>query len=114
MDATASPCLPTASNGSSACVDQESNHENIGAFIGQDPRASTTASSPWPGWLCWAGSIAGTCWGFTTNSGHVAVLPHASIYHVVGIPPKLAYEIEQRPFYVTRDGLCKPVEGLFG
>ena len=39
---------------------------------------------------------------------------HASIYRAVGISPKLAYEIEKRPFYVTRDGLGKPIEELFG
>ncbi len=39
---------------------------------------------------------------------------HASIYHALGISPKLAYEIEKRPFYVTRDGLGKPVLELFG
>jgi hypothetical protein len=38
---------------------------------------------------------------------------HASIYHALGISPKLAYEIERRPFYVTRDGLGKPVSELF-
>lgn len=38
---------------------------------------------------------------------------HASIYRAVGISPKLAYEIEQRPFYVTKDGLGKPVQELF-
>jgi len=38
---------------------------------------------------------------------------HASIYHALGISPKLAYEIEQRPFYVTRDGLGLPVLDLF-
>jgi len=39
---------------------------------------------------------------------------HASVYRAVGIPPKLAYEIEKRPFYVTRDGLGQPIEALFG
>ncbi len=34
---------------------------------------------------------------------------HATIYHALGISPKLAYEIEKRPFYVTRDGLGKPI-----
>jgi hypothetical protein len=34
---------------------------------------------------------------------------HATIYHALGISPRLAYEIEQRPFYVTRDGLGKPI-----
>ncbi len=39
---------------------------------------------------------------------------HASIFHALGIPPKLAYEIEKRPFYVTRDGEGKPISALFG
>jgi len=39
---------------------------------------------------------------------------HASIYQAMGISPKLAYEIEKRPFYVTRDGIGKPVMDLFG
>jgi hypothetical protein len=39
---------------------------------------------------------------------------HASIYRAVGIPAKLAYEIEKRPFYVTRDGVGQPIEALFG
>lgn len=38
---------------------------------------------------------------------------HASIYRAVGISPKLSYEIEKRPFYVTRDGLGKPIIDLF-
>jgi len=38
---------------------------------------------------------------------------HASIFHALGIPPKLAYEIEKRPFYVTRDGEGKPILDLF-
>lgn len=38
---------------------------------------------------------------------------HASIYHALGISPKLAYEIERRPFYVTRDGEGKPIMDLF-
>jgi hypothetical protein len=38
---------------------------------------------------------------------------HASIYRAVGISPKLNYEIEKRPFYVTRDGLGQPVLDLF-
>ncbi len=39
---------------------------------------------------------------------------HATIYRAMGISPRLAYEIESRPFYVTRDGLGKPIESLFG
>ncbi len=38
---------------------------------------------------------------------------HASIYRALGISPRLAYEIEKRPFYVTRDGLGKPIQDLF-
>jgi hypothetical protein len=38
---------------------------------------------------------------------------HASIYRAVGISPKLAYEIEKRPFYTTRDGEGKPIAALF-
>ena len=39
---------------------------------------------------------------------------HATIDRTLGISSKLAYEIEQRPFYVTRDGLGKPVLDLLG
>jgi uncharacterized protein (DUF1501 family) len=38
---------------------------------------------------------------------------HATIYHALGIPADTAYEIEKRPFYVTRDGKGKAVEALF-
>jgi hypothetical protein len=38
---------------------------------------------------------------------------HATIYRALGISPKLAYEVERRPFYVTRDGLGKPIGELF-
>ncbi len=38
---------------------------------------------------------------------------HATIYTALGISPKLSYEIEQRPFYVTKDGLGQPVKELF-
>ena len=39
---------------------------------------------------------------------------HATLYRAMGISPKLAYETEKRPFYVTRDGLGKPITELFG
>jgi hypothetical protein len=29
---------------------------------------------------------------------------HATLFHAMGISPRLAYEVEKRPFYVTRDG----------
>jgi hypothetical protein len=38
---------------------------------------------------------------------------HATIYHAMGIPPDHGYEIERRPFYVTRDGKGKPILSLF-
>ncbi|MBI4560099.1 MAG: DUF1501 domain-containing protein [Candidatus Hydrogenedentes bacterium] len=38
---------------------------------------------------------------------------HATLYRALGIPPTLAYEVEKRPFYVTKDGLGKPVMELF-
>jgi len=38
---------------------------------------------------------------------------HASIYAALGISPKLAYEIERRPFYVTRDGHGQRIAELF-
>ena len=39
---------------------------------------------------------------------------HATLFHALGISPKLAYEVEKRPFYVTKDGLGKPIQQLFG
>ena len=38
---------------------------------------------------------------------------HATLYRAMGISPKLAYETEKRPFYVTRDGLGKPIDAIF-
>jgi hypothetical protein len=38
---------------------------------------------------------------------------HATLFRAMGISPRLAYEIEQRPFYVTRDGQGKSVQSLF-
>ena len=38
---------------------------------------------------------------------------HATIFRAMGISPKLSYMIERRPFYVTKDGLGKPIMELF-
>lgn len=38
---------------------------------------------------------------------------HATLFRAVGIPADLAYEVEKRPFYVTRDGVGKPIGSLF-
>ena len=39
---------------------------------------------------------------------------HATIYRAMGIPADLAYIVEKRPFYVTKDGKATPVMELFG
>ena len=38
---------------------------------------------------------------------------HATILTAMGISPDTAFEVEKRPFYVTEDGLGKPVQELF-
>ena len=38
---------------------------------------------------------------------------HATLYHAMGIPPDQAYEVEKRPFFVTKDGHGKPLASLF-
>jgi len=38
---------------------------------------------------------------------------HATIYHALGVSPKLSYEIEKRPFYITHDGKGLPRMELF-
>jgi uncharacterized protein (DUF1501 family) len=38
---------------------------------------------------------------------------HATIYHALGIAADTAYEVEKRPFYVTKDGKGKAVMPLF-
>ncbi len=38
---------------------------------------------------------------------------HATIYKAMGISPKQSYLVEERPFYVTKDGLGRPIESLY-
>jgi len=38
---------------------------------------------------------------------------HATIFTALGISPRTAFDVERRPFYATKDGLGKPVMGLF-
>lgn len=38
---------------------------------------------------------------------------HATLYRAMGIPADLAYLVEKRPFYVTRDGHGKVIRSLF-
>jgi len=37
---------------------------------------------------------------------------HATILRTLGIAPTLAYTIEERPFYVTRDGKGQAIQSL--
>jgi uncharacterized protein (DUF1501 family) len=37
---------------------------------------------------------------------------HATIYHQFGLSPKYGVITEERPFYVTKDGLGKPIQGV--
>ena len=38
---------------------------------------------------------------------------HATIFAAMGIAPRMAYEVEKRPFYATEDGKGRPVKDLF-
>lgn len=38
---------------------------------------------------------------------------HATIYTAMGMSPQYMATVEQRPFYVTKDGVGKPVDALF-
>jgi len=38
---------------------------------------------------------------------------HATIFQAMGINAKTAYEVEKRPFYITKDGHGKPVNDIF-
>lgn len=38
---------------------------------------------------------------------------HATIFHAMGISPKTSFDIEGRPFYVTKDGIGVPVTEIF-
>ena len=37
---------------------------------------------------------------------------HATIYHQLGLSPKFGLMTEERPFYVTKDGIGKPLQAL--
>jgi hypothetical protein len=72
--------------------------------------------------LMWGGGIKrGFAYGQTADERPCKAIKdpvviedlHATIYRAMGISPRLAYEIERRPFYVTRDGLGKPIMELF-
>ena len=48
----------------------------------------------------------------TKNPVTIADL-HATMFHALGIPADHSYEIEKRPFYLTKDGMGKPILDLF-
>ena len=73
--------------------------------------------------LCFGGGLKkGFLWGKTADERPCKTIEnrvviedlHATIYRAMGISPKLAYEVEKRPFYVTNDGKGKPIMELFG
>jgi hypothetical protein len=37
---------------------------------------------------------------------------HATIYKALGIAPDTSYVVEERPFYVTKDGKGQPIDAL--
>jgi hypothetical protein len=52
---------------------------------------------------------------FLANSNPVSIEDlHATVYTAMGISPATAFDIEQRPFYATKDGKGKAVRELFG
>jgi hypothetical protein len=51
---------------------------------------------------------------FTTVEDPVTITDlHATLYRALGISPRYAVEVEQRPFYATADGKGQPVMKLF-
>ena len=63
--------------------------------------------------VMWGGGMKkGFCYGKTaderpcrTEEGRIEIHDlHATIFQAMGISPKLSYEIEKRPFYITHDG----------
>ena len=72
--------------------------------------------------LCFGGGFKkGFLWGKTAEERPCKTIEnrvviedlHATIYRAMGISPRLAYEVEKRPFYVTHDGKGKAIMDLF-
>lgn len=49
----------------------------------------------------------------TIKNGVIIEDLHATIYKALGISPQMAFEVENHPFYLTRDGNGQPIESLF-
>lgn len=73
--------------------------------------------------LLWGGGIKkGVVFGETADEHPCKAISkpvgiedvHATLYHAMGISPRQAYDVERRPFYVTRDGVGKPILDLIG
>ena len=72
-------------------------------------------------WLAGGGVKAGLTHGKTNDTGAECVAGkvhfrdlHATIFTAMGISPKTAFDVENRPFYATEDGKGRAVEALFG
>jgi hypothetical protein len=71
--------------------------------------------------LCGGGIRKGFLYGKTAEERPLKAIEkpigvedlHATIFRAMGIPADLAYEVEKRPVYVTKDGKGKPVMELF-
>ncbi len=72
--------------------------------------------------LLWGGGIKrGHLHGITADERPCRTLKdrvaiedlHATLYRAMGISPRQSYIVEERPFYVTKDGTGKPIESLF-
>jgi hypothetical protein len=71
--------------------------------------------------LAWGGGIRrGQVYGETANEFPCSAVRdpvfienlHATFFTALGISPEHYYEVERRPFYVTRDGIGRPVKEL--
>ncbi|MBA3481751.1 MAG: DUF1501 domain-containing protein [Pirellulales bacterium] len=71
--------------------------------------------------LLWGGGVKkGVTYGETADEHPCKAISkpvgiedvHATLYHAMGISPRQAYDVERRPFYVTRDGVGKPIFDL--
>jgi hypothetical protein len=71
--------------------------------------------------LLWGGGVnRGVAYGETADEHPCKAISkpvgiedvHATLYRAMGISPRLSYDVERRPFYVTHDGRGKPIREL--